>query len=156
MIFRGQKIWVMIFISATRLRVRSIFYFFNFYRANESAVKELRKTTGFRGGKELMDKGLVFWTLTMWQDEVSMRSFRNSAPHRRAMQKLPTWCSEAAYVHWIEEAEQLPDWETVHAKMVADGKLTKVKQPSPQQPAKSYPPLNWRKFERIFKTGPLS
>jgi hypothetical protein len=32
-----------------------------------------------------------------------MKMFRNGEAHRKAMQKLPFWCDEAAYTHWQQE-----------------------------------------------------
>src|SRR6476661_3948371 len=103
----------MIFISATRLRVSSLRYLFGFFRANEASVKELVKTKGFLDGKELIDKHLTFWTLTLWDDMENMKRFRNSEAHRKAMQKLPVWCDEAAYVHWLQDNNIIPGWTEV-------------------------------------------
>ena len=141
----------MYFISATRLRVRSIFFLFGFIRANEASVKVLIKTPGFVAGKELTDKGLTFWTVTIWQDETSMKTFRNSVPHRKAMQALPHWCNEASYTHWIQEEEFIPDWNTIYKKMMVEGKTTRVRKPSARQLEKNYPPPKWKKFERPLK-----
>ena len=141
----------MYFVSATRLRVRSIFFIVGFMRANEASVKTLVKTPGFISGKELTDKGLTFWTLTIWKDEASMKAFRNSAPHRKAMHGLPQWCNEASYTHWMQEEEQLPDWDTAYKKMMEEGKITKVRKPSARQLEKNYPPPKWKKFERPLK-----
>ena len=113
-----SKIEKMIFVSATRLRIRSIFYLLKFMRANEGSIKQLLITRGFLGGKELVDKKLTFWTLTMWHDDVAMKSFRNSAAHKIAMQKLPYWCDEASYVHWMQEKAEIPLWGNVFKKMI--------------------------------------
>ncbi len=51
--------------------------------------------------------------------------------HRRAMSKLVYWCNEAAVVHWAQENSGLPDWLEAHRKMVAEGRRSKVKHPSP-------------------------
>jgi len=120
-------------------------------RANEASVKVLIKTPGFIAGKELTDKGLTFWTLTIWEDEASMKAFRNSEPHRKAMQGLPHWCNEASYAHWMQEEQQLPDWDTVYKKMIEEGKITKVRKPSARQLEKNYTPPKWKKFERPLK-----
>lgn len=69
------------FVSVTRLRVKSIFYIFSFVRANEASVKELKSSGGLLIGKELMDKKLTFWTLTIWENEESMKRFRGSMSH---------------------------------------------------------------------------
>ncbi len=141
----------MIFVSATRLRVRSIFFLPGFLRANEAAVKELVKTKGFIQGTELTDKGLVFWTITMWGADTDMKTFRNGKAHRKAMQKLPDWCNEAAYIHWLQEDNTLPDWKTIHQKMIVEGKLTKLSHPSKRQISKDYPVVKWSKLMRPLK-----
>ena len=141
----------MIFISVTRLRVKSILYLLRFVIANEASVKQLNKTEGFLGGRELIDKKLTFWTLTMWDNEVSMKQFRNSLPHRKAMQKLPFWCNEASYLHWIQAENELPGWKSIHDKMLKNGISTKVRNPSEIQLSKKYPEIKWTKLERKFK-----
>jgi hypothetical protein len=141
----------MIFVSVTRLKVRSLWYLPGFMRANETSVRQLLKTPGFEGGKELVDKNLVFWTVTTWADEAAMKVFRNSAAHRKAMQKLPVWCNEASYLHWQQAETVLPDWQTIHGKMVWEGKLTKVRHPTAAQEGKNYPPVQWTKIQRPLK-----
>jgi hypothetical protein len=139
------------FISVTRLRVRSVFSLPKFMLANKASVRQLYQTKGFLGGKELVDKNFTFWTLTMWNDETSMREFRNSTAHRKAMQKLPFWCSEASYFHWIQEEAVLPSWHIASQKLLQEGKLTKVRKPSINQLNQSFPPIQWTKLERNFK-----
>ena len=139
------------FVSATRLKVKSIFNLIPFMLANEASVKQLKKTPGFLSGKELVDKGLTFWTLTIWEDDAKMKEFRNSIAHRKAMQKLPFWCSEASYFHWTQEQEILPEWTIASLKLIQEGKITKVRKPSSRQITNSFPPIKWRKLERNFK-----
>jgi heme-degrading monooxygenase HmoA len=141
----------MIFVSVTRLRVKSMFYLVPFFLANEASVKRLIRTPGFLGGRELIDKHLTFWTATLWETERNMREFRNSSAHREAMQKLPSWCDEASYVHWQQEERSLAPWPELYARMQSDGKLTKVRQPSPQQLSRAYPPIQWTRLGRTFK-----
>jgi heme-degrading monooxygenase HmoA len=139
------------FISITRLRVKSIFHLIPFMRANEAAAKQLVKTPGFLGGKELIDKGLTFWTLTMWADDANMKTFRNSNAHQQAMQKLPFWCSEASYNHWTQEDFVLPGWTVASTRLIMEGKLTKVRNPSPAQAGNGFPAIKWNKLERAFQ-----
>jgi hypothetical protein len=120
-------------------------------RANESSVKQLVSTSGLIQGKELLDKGLTFWTLTIWDDDTKMKEFRNSVAHRQAMQKLPIWCNEASYFHWTQEQSIIPDWHTASARLIQEGKISKVRQPSARQIANSFPPVQWTKLERVFK-----
>jgi len=124
------------------------------------------------GGKELIDKGLLFWTLTMWEQGADMKSFRNSIPHRNAMRKLPDWCSEATFAHWLQEEPvlpgwsneatvvhglpeelELPDWNIVHEKIVTEGIISKVRMPTERHLLKAFPPLQWTRLERVFKKG---
>jgi len=141
----------MYFISVTRLRVKSFLSLPRFFLANEASLKQLKKTMGFVIGKELVDKKLTFWTITLWEAESNMKEFRNSIPHRKAMQNLPHWCDEASYLHWVQEEKILPDWKTVYDKMITEGKITKVKFPSANQINKEYPPIKWTKSERKLK-----
>lgn len=143
----------MFFVSVTRLRVKSFWYLPAFFIANERSVKELIHTAGFAGGKELIDKKLTFWTVTIWKDMEAMKTFRNSEAHRKAMQKLPVWCDEASYTHWTQNDDQMPVWATIHLKMVDEGKLTKVKQPSAQQLSKQFPAPALTKSERVFNVA---
>lgn len=141
----------MVFISATRLGLKSLFFLPGFMRANNASIKRLVVTEGFLSGKELVDKGLVFWTLTMWDKDADMKSFRNSVPHRNAMQQLPRWCDEATYVHWQQEEALLPDWDIIHSRMVNDGTVSKVRKASERHSAKLFPTIKWQKSGRVFK-----
>ncbi len=140
----------MCFISITRLRVKSFISLPRFFVANEASIKVLIQTRGFVEGKELVDKNLTFWTMTMWEAENNMKEFRNSLPHRKAMQKLPDWCDEASYLHWMQEEKVLPDWQTAYEKMITEGKTTKVRFPSANQINKDYQPIKWTKSERML------
>lgn len=139
------------FVSITRLKVRSIFKLPAFLIANKAATKQLVHISGFISGKELVDKSLTFWTLTVWENEESMRKFRNSPAHRKAMQKLPFWCSEASYFHFIQQETILPNWEIASEKLLTEGKLTKVRKPSKRQLTNHFPPIKWRKLESVYK-----
>lgn len=138
------------FVSITRLRVKSFWNLIGFMRANEASVKQLLKIPGFLSGKELVDKELVFWTLTVWDEETTMKTFRNSTAHKKAMQKLPFWCSEASYYHWVQENQHVPGWNDASQKLLKDGKITKVRQPSANQLNNSFPAIKWLKLERTF------
>ena len=141
----------MYFVSVTRLRVRSLLYLPRFFMSNERSVKAIKNITGFITGKELIDKGFTFWTMTIWESGDAMKYFRNHDPHKSAMRNLPQWCNEAAYVHWLQDDAAIPGWETAYQKLMAEGKLTKVKFPSQKQLDWSYPAPHWKKTERIFK-----
>ena len=139
------------FISVTRLRVKSLFFLIPFMRANEASVNEIKVSKGLLKGKELIDKKLTFWTVTIWENEESMKKFRGSIAHRNAMQQLPKWCNEASYHHWIQEDDEFPSWDIVSKKLYSEGKLSKVRNPSKAQIENQFPPIKWTKTERRLK-----
>ena len=139
------------FISVTRLRVKSLFFLIPFMRANEASVNEIKVSKGLLKGKELIDKKLTFWTVTIWENEESMKKFRGSITHRNAMQQLPKWCNEASYHHWIQEDDEFPSWDIVSKKLYSEGKLSKVRNPSKAQIENQFPPIKWTKTERRLK-----
>ena len=60
----------------------------------------------------------AFWIRTVWLDEAAMRSFMQSGVHRRVMVRLPTWCGEAAVVHWVQQdIDQPPSWAEAHQRL---------------------------------------
>ena len=125
------------FVSLTRLRLRSWWYFPPFFYGNEKSVKQLRKAPGFRTGYELADKDRTFWTLTLWESQSAMKAFRSSGAHAKVMPKLAAWCDEAAVAHW--EADVLPTWAEAHSRLVASGRSYPVNHPSARQANRSYP-----------------
>ncbi len=139
------------FVSVTRLRVKSLWYLFSFFKANEASIKELKASKGFLKGKELIDKKLTFWTITLWDDEASMKGFRGSLSHRNAMQHLPEWCNEASYHHWIQAENEIPNWDIASEKLFTQGKLSKVRNPSKEQTLNQFPLIKWTKTERKLK-----
>jgi hypothetical protein len=46
----------------------------------------------------------------VWRDRAAMRAFMRSGVHHRIMAQLPEWCDEAALVHWVQDASELPSW----------------------------------------------
>src|SRR5262245_44305071 len=114
-------------VSVTRLKLRSILVLPQFLLANNAVNRQIVKATGFLRGRLLLDKGFTFWTTTAWNDEASMRAFRDSGGHKRAMPRLPKWCSEATSVHWNQDNDQLPDWKDAHEHIVKDGRVIYVK-----------------------------
>jgi hypothetical protein len=121
----------MTFISATRLRVRSIRFLPGFLYYALISTRQARRAAGNLETISRNDANRTFWTATAWKDESSMRAFMMAAPHRKAMPKLVHWCCEASVVHWMQESPTLPDWQEAHRRMVAEGRPSKVNHPSP-------------------------
>jgi heme-degrading monooxygenase HmoA len=130
----------MTFISATRLRGRSIRFLPGFFYYALISTRQARRAPGNLGMIVLNDRNRTFWTATAWRNESDMRAFMMSAPHRKAMPKLIHWCCEASLVHWIQESPALPDWQEAYRRMVAEGRPSKVNHPSPDHMAFRIPP----------------
>jgi hypothetical protein len=129
------------FVSVTRLRLRSWFLLPSFLLLNERVRKQLERSAGYRGGSELMDKGLVFWTLTGWESEKDMKAFRGSDAHAEGMRKLPGWCNEAAVAHWVQESTELPTFHEAHRRLVESGRPSRVERPNENHTGRIYRPL---------------
>jgi hypothetical protein len=129
----------MALISVTRLRIRSFIYLPQFLWDTHKSIRQAERSSGFLGGKLLVNAKKVFWTITAWKDEASMNAYRTGGAHRRAMPKLLNWCNEAAVVHWSQESLEIPSWQEVHQRMVEEGKRSKVNHPSPAQASNHIP-----------------
>jgi quinol monooxygenase YgiN len=121
----------MVFISVTRLHLRSPLYLPLFLWSVWLTTRQSINTPGFLGGQLLRDGNQTFWTMTAWEEQAAMKIYRNSGAHRSVMPRIQDWCDEASVVHWQQEDSTLPNWEEVYRRMVAKGFLTKLSQPSP-------------------------
>jgi hypothetical protein len=120
-------------ISVTRLRLRSFFYLPKFIWYTLKSQRQAERSQGFLGGRLMRSKGNAFWTVTAWKDEAAMRAYRGTGAHMKAMPKLLDWCDEASVAHWEQAADELPTWAEAHRRMVAEGRMSKVKRPSEAQ-----------------------
>jgi hypothetical protein len=118
-------------ISITRLRVRSIWLMPLFILHALRTMMQAQRADGQKGVDTRFEKNNVVWTKTVWESEAAMKKYRNSGAHRIAMRLLSEICSEAAYVRWQQDTPELPTWEEAHCRILADGRLSKVKYPSP-------------------------
>ena len=123
------------FVSITRLRVRRWWLVPAFAVHTWRSRRQARSSPGFLAGALAGELWLVFWTFTVWVDEKSMRSFRNSAAHLNAMPRLLRWCDEASFLHWDQEDAALPSPGTAFQRLRDSGKLSKVLYPSPRHAA---------------------
>jgi heme-degrading monooxygenase HmoA len=129
----------MAFVSATRLRVGSIFYLPQFIVYALWSARQAQKSAGFLGGRLMRDTVGAFWTLTVWMDANAMDAYRTSGMHRAAMPKLLNWCDEASLAHWTQDSTDVPTWEEAYERMVNEGRSSKVNHPSPAQLARQIP-----------------
>ena len=125
----------MTFISVTRLHVRSYLHLLPFMWHSLGVARQARRAPGFLGGRLMGDGRKASWTVTAWADEASMKAFRNSGAHRNAMPKLYEWGDESSYIHWEQDAGRLPDKKEAHRRLRDEGRLSKVRRPSPAHAA---------------------
>jgi hypothetical protein len=118
-------------VSITRLRVRNIFYLPLFMLHAMRTMTQAQKAEGVHGVDTRFEKGNVVWTKTVWSDEAMMKKYRNTGAHQIAMRLLSEICSEASVARWQQESTELPTWEEAHRRILSEGKLSKVKHPSP-------------------------
>jgi heme-degrading monooxygenase HmoA len=130
-------------ISVTRLKLRSIRFLPAFLWNNRFVLQSITKAPGFRRGKTLVDAGQVYWTMTVWNDVASMRSFRSSGAHAQAMPKLANWASESAFVHWESERDQLPEWQEAHRRLTEKGRPSPLKKPSKEHNERRFREPRW-------------
>lgn len=102
------------FASVTRLRVRSVFYLSEFAWRTFLTQRQTVRADGFVGGRLLVERKYTVWTLTVWENEQTMKRFRGSGPHAKVMRKLPRWCDEASYAHWNTDPATIPSWHEAH------------------------------------------
>lgn len=141
----------MVFVSITRLRLRSILYLIPFLIHASRSTNQLVRNSKFLKGKTLLDRRLTFWTMTLWRDEAEMRAYRNTDAHKKAMPKLQHWCDEASVVHWQQEDENFPEWQLAYERMLREGRISKVKHPSSAHATLQFrPPCYPSKTERIL------
>lgn len=129
----------MVFVSVTRLRVRSVFYLPQFVVSALKIAVQAQRSAGFLGGNLLREAGDVFWTLTIWGDAAGMEAFRTAAAHGSVMPRLLDWCDEASVGHWTQDAADVPSWQEAHRRMVEEGRRSKVRHPSAAHLANQIP-----------------
>lgn len=141
----------MTFVSVTRLRVRSARYLPLFFWTALRTARQAERTSGFLGGRLLVEAKKVFWTVTAWEDGSAMSVFRTQGAHGGVMPKLLEWCDEASVVHWTQLTDTLPSWQEAHYRMMKEGRPSKVKRPSPAQVAYEIPEPRVGRVERTLR-----
>ncbi|ADV83070.1 hypothetical protein AciPR4_2269 [Terriglobus saanensis SP1PR4] len=121
----------MIFVSLTRLRLRSVRLLPSFLFHLFLTVRQIKRSPGFQKGALLSDRRLTFWTLTAWDSVESMRQYITTGSHKAVMPYLLDWCDEASVAHWSQLDTKLPSWLEAGTRMRNDGRASKVRDPSP-------------------------
>ena len=67
-----------------------------------------------------------------------MRAYMTSGDHRAVMPHLLDGCDEASVVHWEQPDDILPKWPEADRRMRAEGRPSKVRNPSAVHAALSF------------------
>jgi hypothetical protein len=126
-------------VSVTRLKIRKLRFFPGFAWNAARSTLQGRRADGNLRTLTIKDRGLVFWTITVWKDAEAMRAFRNSGDHKKVMLRLSEWCDEAAYVHREQDGDSAPDLQTAYARLVSDGVVSRVRHPSSSHATRAFP-----------------
>jgi hypothetical protein len=130
----------MIFVSITRLRVRSWRFLPSFAGYTFRSMRQARAAAGNLAIRLLAERRNTFWTATAWTSDVAMCEFMLAGAHRQAMSKLAHWCDEAAVVHWNQEDARLPAWREAWIRLQREGRKSQVLYPSPAHLAQQFAP----------------
>jgi hypothetical protein len=122
-------------ISVTRLKLRSPWFLPGFVWRTLRSRRQVRRAEGCLGHDVRAERGLIFWTRSTWRDPQALEAFMTAGAHGRAMPRLQHWCDEASVVRWESPSADLPAWEEAHARLKAEGRLSRVRRPSPAQAA---------------------
>lgn len=128
----------MIFVSLTRLRIRSFRFLPLFAVHTLRSLSQIKKAPGFQHGALLPDRSWTFWTMTAWDSQESMRQYMTTGSHKNAMPHLLHWCDEASVAHWEQQETTLPSWTEADQRMRENGRASKVRNPSPQHATLNY------------------
>jgi hypothetical protein len=120
-------------ISITRLELRGLRFLPSFFLHTSRSQKQLIGSPGYLGGGTMFESLRAYWTVTAWDSVDAMRAFRNAGAHMAAMRRLIDICCAAAYAHWEQDSADVPPPAEVHRRMLAEGKLSKVRHPSALQ-----------------------
>src|SRR3954447_4471528 len=130
---RQATIARMPFVSVTRLRVRGWPYMLQFLWHTVASQRQVKRSAGFLRGTLSSAQGRVFWTATVWADEASMKRFRDTGGHKKAMPRLLDICDQASLAHWTQDSDTVPAAATMLGRMQAIGRTSKFRNPTSEQ-----------------------
>jgi hypothetical protein len=100
-------------VMASHLPLKQITSTVRFFRGVSAIRKQLTSAEGLIG-YALRAKPIArnYWTLSVWMDETSLRSFMRTAPHVGLMTSLKPAMGPTKFVQWeIAGSEGRPSWE---------------------------------------------
>ena len=70
-------------VSITRFRARAWWFVPMFAFHAQRSIAQIRNANGCMALALLKDRNRVFWTMTLWEDERSMKAYMTSGSHRK-------------------------------------------------------------------------
>ena len=126
-------------IVVTRLRLKDPALLDEFFVDAVAAIEQAQKSQGNLGADALADANNAWWSVSAWQDRDPMNAFVGSEPHRSIMNRIDHYCDEATFVDWEQPGAELPDWQTSHRHLVADGQAAHLTSPSLANATRAFP-----------------
>ena len=126
-------------IVVTRLRLRDPALLDEFFTDAVAAIEQAQKSEGNLGTDALADANNAWWSVGSWHDRRLMRAFVDNQPHQSIMDRLDHYCDEATFVDWEQDSSDLPDWQTSHRHLVADGQAAELTHPSDANQTRAFP-----------------
>ncbi len=128
----------MIFVSLTRLRLRSVRFLPLFAIHAFRSQRQVGHAAGCLRVALLPDRRLTFWTMTAWESEAAMRAYMTSGAHKKAMPYLMHWCDEASVANWTQDDCTLLSWSDADNQMRTHGRPSKMHHPSAHHATLTY------------------
>lgn len=100
--------------AITQIRLKSIFKLPKFMFVSNLIFKQAKNAPGNKGMKS-SNKGLQFFTLTLWDDEKSLMDFMLSGNHREAMKVIRDYSNDYGSARW--ETISMPSWDEAYSEL---------------------------------------
>ncbi len=104
-------------IVATELHVKSFWKFFPFVRHSIRSMKQAKQAPGILHATASNGGWRIGYTLTAWKDKASMLQYRNTGPHKEAMQQIGNLSKQYKTLVW--EAADIPTWKEAKGRLDA-------------------------------------
>jgi heme-degrading monooxygenase HmoA len=73
------------------------------------ATRQIKEANGLIYSSLKKENWSTYWTLTVWDNEESMKNYRNKGNHQKAMKKSRYIGDEFEKINW--EGNRIPDWQ---------------------------------------------
>jgi len=126
-------------IVITRLRLTDPAFFDEFFASAVAVVEQATASAGNLSAAVLADANNTYWTRTAWRDRDAMDAFVGAQPHLSTMSRIDEWCDEATFVDWDQPGDELPDWQESYRRIVAEGQVSNLTNPSGANSTRQFP-----------------